>query len=92
MLTRRITQCARRRAIRHPFFYSQRFNSQDSFFGKFSESFKRQLEENKQLNENIKLLQSETTKVVESDTMKRAKEVYNKAKVLVLNVFADLGL
>ncbi|RUP51580.1 hypothetical protein BC936DRAFT_147268 [Jimgerdemannia flammicorona] len=47
----------------------------------FIDVFKEQLKKNKDIQQNIKQLQDETGKMAESDTLKRAKEVFEKAKV-----------
>ncbi|RUS32974.1 hypothetical protein BC938DRAFT_473643 [Jimgerdemannia flammicorona] len=46
----------------------------------FIDVFKEQLKKNKDIQQNIKQLQDETGKMAESDTLKRAKEVFEKAK------------
>ncbi|CAG8488269.1 11787_t:CDS:2 [Paraglomus brasilianum] len=49
-------------------------------FTKFFESIKTQVEENKEFQQNVKLLQEEKDKLAELEAMKKAKELYNKAK------------
>ncbi|CAG8455413.1 10097_t:CDS:2 [Paraglomus occultum] len=47
---------------------------------KFIDSIKTQVGENKEFQQNVKLLQEETDKLAELEAMKKAKELYNKAK------------
>ncbi|CAG8536440.1 12192_t:CDS:2 [Ambispora leptoticha] len=51
-----------------------------SAFAKFVETFKTQLKKNKELQEDVKLLQDQAGSLSESETLKRAKQVYEKAK------------
>ncbi|CAG8433131.1 7791_t:CDS:2 [Ambispora gerdemannii] len=51
-----------------------------SAFAKFVETFKTQLKKNKELQENVKLLQDQAGSLGENEAMKRAKQVYEKAK------------
>lgn len=48
-----------------------------SAFAKFMESIKEQIEKNKDLQQNVKLL----GQLGESETLRKAKQVYAKAKV-----------
>ncbi|KAL7753407.1 protein translocase subunit [Sorochytrium milnesiophthora] len=50
------------------------------FFSEFASSVRRQVQENKQLKDNVKLLQAESQKISESETLRRAKETLEKAK------------
>jgi hypothetical protein len=54
-------------------------------FDKFVESIKTQIEKNEELQQNVKLLQDETEKISESDAVKKAKELYTKAKVAIIH-------
>ncbi|KAJ3302417.1 protein translocase subunit [Blyttiomyces sp. JEL0837] len=49
-----------------------------NFFSEFMRSFRRQVEENKEFQQNVKLLSDKTTEIAESDTMKRAKDAMSK--------------
>jgi import inner membrane translocase subunit TIM44 len=59
---------------------SVRYESQ-SAFGKFVETFKEQIKKNRELQESMKKLQDESGKAGESETLKKAKEAFEKAKV-----------
>lgn len=50
-------------------------------FKAFVDVFREQLKKNKEIQQNIKQLQDETGKIADSDALRRAKEVYEKAKV-----------
>ncbi|RKP39596.1 hypothetical protein BJ085DRAFT_42805 [Dimargaris cristalligena] len=45
----------------------------------FIESIKRQVKQNNEFKDNVKLLQDEGSKIAESEAMKRAKDAFNKA-------------
>ncbi|CAG8434547.1 5351_t:CDS:2 [Diversispora eburnea] len=51
-----------------------------SAFAKFMETIKEQLEKNKELQQNVKLLQDHAGHLGESETLRKAKQVYAKAK------------
>ncbi|CAG8439460.1 6792_t:CDS:10 [Acaulospora morrowiae] len=51
-----------------------------SAFAKFMETIKEQVEKNKELQRNVKLLQDRAGQLGESETLRRAKEAYAKAK------------
>ncbi|KAF9436507.1 protein translocase subunit [Entomortierella beljakovae] len=51
-----------------------------SAFGKFVETLKEQIKKNRELQESVKKLQDESGKVGDSDALKRAKDVFEKAK------------
>ena len=48
---------------------------------KFMDTIREQVQKNKELQQNVKLLQDQAGQLGESDTLRRAKEVYTKAKV-----------
>src|SRR4051794_31793471 len=50
-------------------------------FEKFVETIKEQVQKNKELQQNVKLLQDQAGQFGESDALRKAKEVYTKAKV-----------
>ncbi|ORX97645.1 TIM44 subunit of mitochondria import inner membrane translocase [Basidiobolus meristosporus CBS 931.73] len=52
----------------------------DGVFSKFMDTIKAQIARNKELKEGVKKLQEETTKISDSDALKRAKELFEKAK------------
>ncbi|KAI9208171.1 uncharacterized protein BJ171DRAFT_490426 [Polychytrium aggregatum] len=54
-----------------------------SFFSAFARSVKRQIEENRDLQQNVKLLSDETNKVADSEAVKRAKEAMAKGSKVV---------
>ncbi|KAG0326943.1 protein translocase subunit [Dissophora globulifera] len=58
---------------------SARYETQ-SAFGKFVETLKEQIKKNKELQDSVKKLQDESGKVGESDTLKKAKGAFDKAK------------
>ncbi|CAG8477591.1 16843_t:CDS:2 [Funneliformis mosseae] len=49
-------------------------------FEKFVETIKEQVQKNKELQQNVKLLQDQAGQFGESDALRKAKEVYTKAK------------
>src|SRR5688500_16443595 len=49
---------------------------------KFIDTIREQVQKNKELQQNVKLLQDQAGQLGESDTLRKAKEVYTKAKVL----------
>ena len=51
-----------------------------SFIAAFVESVRQQVKQNKELQSNVKRLQAEAGKVADSDALKKAKEVYEKAR------------
>ncbi|CAG8550780.1 6383_t:CDS:2 [Acaulospora colombiana] len=57
-----------------------------SAFAKFMETIKEQIEKNKELQQNVKLLQDRAGQIGESDTLRRAKEVYAKARDRTNNI------
>lgn len=48
---------------------------------RFVESIKEQIEQNRELQQNIKQLQDESNKLSESESLRRAREIFEKAKV-----------
>ncbi|KAJ1501029.1 hypothetical protein HMI56_003477 [Coelomomyces lativittatus] len=50
-----------------------------AFVNAFMNSIQRQVKENQQLKENIKLISNEATKFSESNSLKKAKEIMEKA-------------
>ncbi|KAI9230878.1 MAG: hypothetical protein DHS80DRAFT_26445 [Piptocephalis tieghemiana] len=49
-------------------------------FKAFADSIRQQVKENRELQENVKLLQDESSKLSESETLKRAKEAYSRTR------------
>ncbi|KAK9695661.1 protein translocase subunit [Basidiobolus ranarum] len=54
--------------------------AREGVFSKFMETIKAQIARNKELKEGVQKLQEETTKLSDSDALKRAKELFEKAK------------
>jgi mitochondrial import inner membrane translocase subunit TIM44 len=50
-------------------------------YQKFMDTIREGIQKNKELQQNVKLLQDQAGQLGESDTLRRAKEVYTKAKV-----------
>ncbi|KAG9306297.1 hypothetical protein G9A89_018180 [Geosiphon pyriformis] len=51
-----------------------------SAFAKFMETFKAQIQKNKELQQNMKLLQDQAGSLGESEALRKAKKVYERAK------------
>lgn len=47
----------------------------------FVDTIREQIKKNKEIQEGVKSLQDESGKLAESDALKKAKEMYEKAKV-----------
>jgi import inner membrane translocase subunit TIM44 len=56
-----------------------------SFFGAFRDSVKRQIKENQDFNQSVKQLQDTSDGIKDSETLKRAKELFNRARVSILD-------
>lgn len=50
----------------------------------FVDTIKEQMKKNKELQEGVKSLQDESGKLAESDALKKAKEMYEKARVCIV--------
>ncbi|KAJ1515311.1 hypothetical protein HMI54_012545, partial [Coelomomyces lativittatus] len=63
-----------------------------AFVNAFMNSIQRQVKENQQLKENIKLISNEATKFSESNSLKKAKEIMEKANQNVVKIHVLLYL
>ena len=52
-----------------------------SALARFMESIREQVKENQEFQQNVKQLQDKSTEISESESMRRAKEAFDKAKV-----------
>ncbi|KAL2915909.1 protein translocase subunit [Polyrhizophydium stewartii] len=60
-------------------------------FSVFTESIKRQVEENKEFQKNVKLLGEQSSKIAESDAVSRAREVASKTSETTSKVLGAVG-
>jgi import inner membrane translocase subunit TIM44 len=56
---------------------------------KFFETINEEIKKNKEFRQNVKLLQDQAEQLSESDTLRKAKEAYIKAKVYKVNLFTN---
>ncbi|KAI8928326.1 hypothetical protein BC831DRAFT_548432 [Entophlyctis helioformis] len=60
-------------------------------FSEFAKSVRRQVEENKDFQQNVKLLSDETTKIAESDAVARTREAMSKTSETTSKVLKTVG-
>lgn len=57
---------------------------------KFFETINEEIKKNKELQQNVKLLQDQAGQLSESDALRKAKEAYIKAKVWKVNLIINI--